>query len=190
MAAQGPARGSDLVASMRLSSQAKGRSRTGQGCTITYATWWWESITGHSPHQQRPLSSRTVAELFLAGPHITRRNVQQDMVASGHSRGHDQAHQAVPLDPIEELRCRQFDHVAGFSSSERGLQTLWGLIQERRCSTACLVRMLDRPEFRFRKPVSPAGWECGARMTNGLADQLCGCSDGPRSASRRATALQ
>ena len=28
---------------------------------------------------------RTVAELFLAGPHITRRNVQQDMVASGHA---------------------------------------------------------------------------------------------------------
>ena len=28
---------------------------------------------------------RTVAELFLAGSHITRRNVQQDMVASGHA---------------------------------------------------------------------------------------------------------
>ena len=28
---------------------------------------------------------RTVAELFLAGPHITRRNVQQDLVASGHA---------------------------------------------------------------------------------------------------------
>ena len=29
--------------------------------------------------------SRTVAELFLAGPHITRRNVQREMVASGHA---------------------------------------------------------------------------------------------------------
>ena len=28
---------------------------------------------------------RTVAELFLAGPHITRRNVQREMVASGHA---------------------------------------------------------------------------------------------------------
>ena len=28
---------------------------------------------------------RTVAELFLSGPHITRRNVQQEMVASGHA---------------------------------------------------------------------------------------------------------
>ena len=27
----------------------------------------------------------TVAELFLAGPHITRRNVQREMVASGHA---------------------------------------------------------------------------------------------------------
>jgi len=28
---------------------------------------------------------RTVGELFLAGPHITRRNVQREMVASGHA---------------------------------------------------------------------------------------------------------
>ena len=28
---------------------------------------------------------RTLAELFLSGPHITRRNVQQEMVASGHA---------------------------------------------------------------------------------------------------------
>ena len=28
---------------------------------------------------------RTVGELFLAGPHITRRNVQRQMVASGHA---------------------------------------------------------------------------------------------------------
>ena len=28
---------------------------------------------------------RTVAELFLAGPHITRQNVQREMVASGHA---------------------------------------------------------------------------------------------------------
>ena len=31
------------------------------------------------------LMTPAVGELFLAGPHITRRNVQREMVASGHA---------------------------------------------------------------------------------------------------------
>ena len=40
---------------------------------------------------------RTVGELFLAAPHIARRNVQREMVASGHAVVLPPRYSAMPL---------------------------------------------------------------------------------------------
>ena len=72
------------VLSVSLSDVVKPRLGI-QGQTQGAGTPNQAGIGGFLPLVVGENSGRTVGELFLAGPRITRRNVQREMVASGHA---------------------------------------------------------------------------------------------------------